>query len=100
WAELEDKQLELKEVLFKATFTDQLSTGDHEVLVRAAEAAGLDPRRARQILANGEYADEVRQEEMVWRNRGIQAVPSVIFNQRWMIQGGQPPRVFEMAIRQ
>jgi predicted DsbA family dithiol-disulfide isomerase len=27
-------------------------------------------------------------------------VPSVIFNQRWMIQGGQPPRVFEQAIRQ
>jgi len=27
-------------------------------------------------------------------------VPSVIFNQRWMIQGGQPPKVFEQAIRQ
>ncbi len=37
---------------------------------------------------------------MLWRNRGINAVPSVIFNQRWMIQGGQPPQVFEQAIRQ
>jgi predicted DsbA family dithiol-disulfide isomerase len=70
------------------------------VLAGAAREAGLDENRAREILASGEFADEVRREEMVWRNRGIHAVPSVIFNQRWMIQGGQPPHVFEQAIRQ
>lgn len=100
WAGLEGKQLELKEALFKANFTDQLSTSDHEVLVGAAKAAGLDDRRARQVLASGEFSDEVRRDEMLWRNRGISAVPSVIFNQRWMVQGGQPPQVFEQAIRQ
>lgn len=100
WAALEGRQLELKEALFKANFTDQLSTSDHEVLVAAAKAAGLDDRRARQILASGEFTDEVRRDEMIWRNRGINAVPSVIFNQRWMIQGGQPPKVFEQAIRE
>jgi predicted DsbA family dithiol-disulfide isomerase len=100
WAGLEGKQIELKEALFRANFTEQLSTSDHEVLVGAAKAAGLDARRARQILAGDEYAKEVRSDEQLWRNRGIQAVPSIIFNQRWMIQGGQPPHVFEMAIRQ
>ncbi len=100
WAAREGKQLELKEALFKANFTDQLSTSDHEVLIGAAKTAGLDARRARQMLVGGEFADEVRRDEALWRNRGIQAVPSVIFNQRWMIQGGQPPRVFEQAIRQ
>ncbi len=100
WAGVEGRQLELKEALFKANFTDQLSTSDHEVLVGAAKAAGLDERRARQVLASGEFTDEVRREEMLWRNRGISAVPSVIFNQRWMVQGGQPPQVFEQAIRQ
>lgn len=100
WAGVEGKQLEMKEALFKANFTDQLSTSDHEVLVGAAKGAGLDVRRARQVLVSGEFSDEVRREEMLWRNRGINAVPSVIFNQRWMIQGGQPPQVFEQAIRQ
>jgi predicted DsbA family dithiol-disulfide isomerase len=100
WAGIEGRQLELKEALFKANFTDQLSTSDHEVLVRAAKAAGLDGRRAREILASGEFSEEVRREEAVWRNRGIHAVPSIVFNQRWMIQGGQPPQVFEQAIRQ
>jgi predicted DsbA family dithiol-disulfide isomerase len=100
WAGPEGKQLELKEALFKANFTDQKATSDHEVLAKAAESAGLDGKRAREILASGEFTREVRSEEMVWRNRGINAVPSIIFNQRWMIQGGQPPQVFEQAIRQ
>jgi predicted DsbA family dithiol-disulfide isomerase len=100
WAGIEGKQLELKEALFRVNFTEQQSTSDHEVLAKAAESAGLDGGRAREILKSGEFTKEVRSEEMVWRNRGISAVPSVIFNQRWMIQGGQPPQVFEQAIRQ
>ena len=100
WAGIEGRQLELKEALFRANFTEQLSTSDHEVLAKAAKEAGLDEAKAREILASGEYSEEVRQDEEVWRNRGINAVPSVVFNQRWMIQGGQPPQVFEQAIRQ
>ena len=100
WAALEGKQLDLKEALFKANFTDQLSASDHDVLAKTAASVGLDETRARVVLATGEFADDVRRDEMLWRNRGINAVPSVIFNQRWMIQGGQPPQVFEQAIRQ
>ena len=37
---------------------------------------------------------------MIWRSRGIQAVPTIILNERWMLQGAQPPEVFEQAIRQ
>ncbi len=100
WAGIEGRQLEMKEALFAANFTQQKSTSDHDVLVGAAEAAGLDGAKAREVLTSGAYTVEVRAEEALWRNRGINAVPSVIFNGRWMIQGGQPPRVFEQAIRQ
>lgn len=100
WAAGEGRQLELKEALFTATFTEQLSVSDHSVLARTAAAAGLNEARALEILASGALADEVRRDEALWRNRGINAVPAVIFNQRWMIQGGQPPEVFERAIRQ
>jgi len=31
---------------------------------------------------------------------GIQAVPSVIFNDKYLIQGGQPVDIFEQALRQ
>ncbi|MDZ4692219.1 DsbA family oxidoreductase [Terricaulis sp.] len=99
WAGLEGRQLELKQALFKSNFTDQRPTNDAAALADAVSEAGLDPARAVAILASDEFAEEVRAEEQHWRANGINAVPSVIFNERWLIQGGQPPQVFEQAIR-
>jgi len=42
----------------------------------------------------------VREREEFYRQHGIQAVPSVIINDRHLIQGGQPPEVFERALRE
>ena len=99
WARTQGKQLELKQALFKSNFTDQRPTNDVEALVDAAREAGLDADAAREVLTMGAFADEVRAEEGHWRANGIQAVPSVIFNERWLIQGGQPPEIFAQAMR-
>jgi predicted DsbA family dithiol-disulfide isomerase len=100
WAELEGRQRELKRALFAAYFTDGRDPSDREVLIELASQAGLDPVRAREILESGLYADEVRQREQFYGERGIQAVPSVIVNDQYLIQGGQPVEVFERALRQ
>jgi len=100
WAESEGKALELKTALLKANFTDQRNVSDRAVLADVAASVGLDAARAKEILASQEYAQAVREDEMLWRSRGINAVPSVIINERWLIQGGQPPEVFEHALRQ
>jgi predicted DsbA family dithiol-disulfide isomerase len=55
---------------------------------------------ARELLASDAYADDVRQAEADWQQAGIRAVPSVVINGRHLIQGGQPPEVFEQAMRQ
>lgn len=102
WAGTEggERQHALKKALFKAYFTDGRSPAEHEVLVAAAEAAGLDAARARQILAGDEFSAEVRDQEQFYTSHGIHAVPAVIVNDRHLIQGGQPPEVFEQALRQ
>jgi predicted DsbA family dithiol-disulfide isomerase len=99
WALPQGKQLALKQSLFKSTFTEQRPSNDVEALVDAARDAGLDAEAAREVLTSGAFADEVRAEEEQWRANGINAVPSVIFNQRWLIQGAQPPEVYAQAIR-
>ena len=96
WALTQGKQLELKEALFKSNFTDQRPTSDHGALIDAAREAGLDPEKARDVLSSDAFAAEVRAEEDHWRQNGIHAVPSVILNSRWLIQGGQPPQVFAL----
>ena len=100
WARQEGRQLALKEALFKAYFTDGESPGSHEVLVRVAGEVGLGTTRAREILASNEYADEVRERERFYAERGIHSVPAIIINERHLISGGQPPEVFEQALRQ
>lgn len=99
WALPQGKQLALKQALFKSNFTDQRPSNDVEALIEAAREAGLDAIVAREVLESDAYADEVRAEEGHWRANGIQAVPSVIFNERWLIQGGQPPEIFAQAMR-
>jgi len=99
WAGLQDDALALKQALFKLTFTDQRPTSDHAALLDGVREAGLDVERARAILVTGEYAAEVRELEELWRRQGIHAVPSILFNRRWLLQGAQPPEVFARAIR-
>ena len=102
WAGLEGlaQQKALKEGLFKAYFTDGQSPGSHDVLVRVAGEAGLDTARARDVLSTGAYADEVRERAQFYLGQGIHSVPAVIINDRHLISGGQPPEVFEQALRQ
>lgn len=70
------------------------------MLLRAAGEVGLDVEAARQVLASNAYADEVRQLEYYWQRAGIRSVPAIVINQRHLISGGQPPEVFEQALRQ
>ena len=98
WAELAGRQMALKYALFQAYFTDGKNPSSHETLVGLAEQAGLDATRARAILTSDEYAKEVRERERFYIEQGINAVPSVIVNERHLIRGAQPADVFAQAL--
>jgi len=93
------QQKALKEKLFEAYFTKGENPGAIDVLVRVAGEVGLDQAQARQVLESQTYADEVRQQEYYWQRAGIRSVPAIVINQRHLISGGQPPEVFEEALR-
>jgi predicted DsbA family dithiol-disulfide isomerase len=100
WAELENRQRDMKRALFTAYFTEGRNPNDREVLIDVATQAGLDAIRAREVLESGRYGDQVREREQFYAQQGIRAVPSVIVDDRYLIQGGQPVEVFEQALRQ
>ena len=100
WAGLEGRQRELKHALLRAYHGEGRNPGAPDVLVELAGEVGLDPQRAAAILASGEFSDEVRARERHWQQLGIHSVPSVIVDDRHLIQGGQPPELFEQALRQ
>ena len=93
------EQRALKAALFTAHFTDGRTMTDAGVLADAAAAAGLDRAKAVEVLGDGRYAAEVRAEEALWVSRGINGVPAVVVEGKWLISGGQPAGVFEEALR-
>jgi len=99
WAQLEGRQPALKLALLEAYFGLGEDVSSHDVLARVAGEVGLDIAAAREVLDSGRYADEVREEERFYQQQGIRAVPSVIVNGKYLIQGGQPPEVFEQTLR-
>ncbi len=100
WAGLAGRQRELKHALLDAYHTRGENPGDPSVLLACAAQAGLDPDQAREVLESGRYADEVREREAYFQQLGIRSVPSVIVDGQHLIEGGQPPEVFERALRQ
>ena len=102
WAEGEGdgKQRELKHALLRAYFSEGRDISDHATLVDIAASVGLAAERAREILASKEFADEVRIGEQFFLQAGIQSVPAIIIERKHLISGGQPPEVFEQALRQ
>ena len=100
WAGLEGRQAALKHALLEGYFSRGENVEDHEVLAAAAQAAGLDADKAREVLTSGRYAAEVRAEERDWLEKGINSVPAVVIDGRYLISGGQPAETFERAIRE
>lgn len=93
-------QRALKHALFAAYFGSGQDVSDAAVLRRCAEQAGLDGEAAAAVLAGGDHADAVRAAEALWRDeRDVHAVPAVVVQGRYLIQGGQPVEVFERALR-
>jgi predicted DsbA family dithiol-disulfide isomerase len=102
WAGLEGqgRQHALKLALLQAYHGDAENPGATDVLLRLAGEVGLDVERARQILASDAYAREVRAMEQHYQRLGIHSVPSIIVNDRHLIQGAQPPEAIAQALRQ
>mgnify|MGYP001171448323 CR=1 FL=1 len=102
WAGLQGagQQLALKRALLEAYHGRGEAVEQDAVLLAAVEQAGLDGARARRILAGDDHAAEVRAAEAHWQQAGIHSVPAVVINDRHLISGGQPPEVFEQALRQ
>lgn len=100
WALQEGRQIELKKGLLRAYFSDGQNPSDRETLVRLAAEAGLDAARAREVLASGAFANEVRELEAFYREHGINSVPAMILNGRHLVSGSQSVEYYEQMLKQ
>jgi predicted DsbA family dithiol-disulfide isomerase len=87
-------QLELKERLMRAYFSEGREVGSVDGLMALAEEAGIDPGQARDWLAGDGGRSEVADQLMFAADAGIHSVPTFVINRSIGIPGAQPPEVF------
>ncbi|PZO49663.1 MAG: disulfide bond formation protein DsbA [Alphaproteobacteria bacterium] len=99
WTGLDGNQMPLFHALYRANFTEQRSVSDHAVLLDLVGRVGLDVERARALLSSDEFASDVESKEQSALQNGIIRVPTVVFDQRWTVQGAQTPQIYAQAMR-
>jgi predicted DsbA family dithiol-disulfide isomerase len=90
----------LKAAFMHAYFVDNLDLSQPEVILNQSVSVGLSLADAQAVLASDRYAAEVRADQQLGREYGIQGVPFFVFNQELGVSGAQPVEVLLQALRQ
>lgn len=93
-AKKQDLGSELKELLFKAYFTNGEDVNNKETLKQLGIQAGLDSNKIDEALNSNIYADEVQEDILMAQKLGIQGVPFFVFDNKYAISGAQHVETF------
>ena len=91
-------QRELLRRLFRAHFSEGQDVGDPRVLARLAADVGMDTDEARNYLETEEGTREVREGIAEAQRIGVSAVPTYVFDDRYVLEGAQPTELFLQAL--
>jgi predicted DsbA family dithiol-disulfide isomerase len=98
-AESPEVQGRLKEELLAAYFLRSENVADHDVLLHAATAVGIDELGARELLAGDAYADEVEADIRRAAALGANGVPFFVVDEKYGVSGAQPAEVFGQVLQ-
>jgi predicted DsbA family dithiol-disulfide isomerase len=93
-------QLQMKQRLGRAYFTDGEALGEHATLRAAAIDVGLPEHEVDALLEGDAFAAEVREDLEAANRLGITGVPFFVVDGRLAASGAQPPDVLADLIRQ
>ncbi|MEO9781120.1 MAG: DsbA family oxidoreductase [Sedimentitalea sp.] len=89
WADEQGRKHDLKLAMFSAHFTDRRNLSDNAVLADIAGEIGLDRDEALAVLTDQRYAQNVRDAEKFWLQQGIQGVPALVLDRKYLVTGAQ-----------
>ena len=98
WAQGQGKGDAASQALFEAFFTDLNDVGDKDVLIEVGKNIGMDDKVISDLLSQDDDKNAVREEIMFFRNLGVNAVPTFIYNGQFAVQGAQPVETHLKAI--
>lgn len=94
-------QAEAMERLHRLYFSEGGLLADAETLITAAAEIGVPADETRAMLADPRaYADEVRADERLAGQFGLNGVPAFVIDRRYLISGAQPAEYMLAALQQ
>jgi predicted DsbA family dithiol-disulfide isomerase len=93
-------QAAAQERLMRAYFTEGERIADKDTLIRLLVEVGVDAEEARDVLETERFASDVREDELLAAQLGIQGVPFFVLDRRLGVSGAQPPEVLVQALQQ
>ncbi len=92
------KQTELNLRLISAHFSEQKDISKSEILAQELKAVGLDAEEALSCLSTPSARQQIESKEDFWKNAGISAVPTMVFQGKSSITGAQPVDVYKRIL--
>ena len=86
--------------LFDAHFSEGKDVGDPRVLAALAGEVGMDADMARNYLETEEGTGEVHEAIASAQRLGVNAVPTYVFDDKYLVEGAQPTELFVQALRE
>ena len=80
----------LKEQLLIEFFSHGATLSEQSTLLNIATSVGLSEQQVTQVLGSKQFSDEVREEESMAAEIGIQSVPFFIIDEAFGMEGAQP----------
>ena len=93
-------QHRLKRAFFNTYFCLAADFDKRENLLEAVQRAHLDQSAASKVLEEGLFTKEVRAQAAYYRDQGINAVPNLILNNKYSLQGAQPLEILEASLKE
>ncbi len=100
FADSQQRQNELKEAFMEAYFVDNRDLSQQSEILKSVLQVGLSEEQARTVLESTQYAEQVRADQDLGREFGIQGVPFFVFNQQLGVSGAQPVSTLVEALHQ
>ncbi|HEV7186208.1 MAG TPA: DsbA family oxidoreductase [Leifsonia sp.] len=100
YAKAQGKQLEMAERLFLAYFTEGRHIGRVADLADLAASIGLNRAAVVAALESEQYLSDVRADQGLAQEYGIQGVPFFVIEGRYGVSGAQDPATFAQVLEQ
>lgn len=98
WAGIEGVQSPVVTALMRAYWAEGRDIGDLETLADIAGEKGMDREATLRLLQSEADADDIQARDQDARQKGVNAVPTFLIAQQYVVSGAQPTDTWENVI--